>query len=190
MAKKRLIWTTALLVVLASMTATGWAKVTPEEAAHLGDDLTPLGAIKAANEDGSIPAWDGGITTPPAGYTPGDHHPDPFAADELLFTITAANVDQYADKLTPGHQAMLKTYDTFSMKVYPTHRSASNPQRIYDDTKRVATTAELVGGGNGIRGSVISGQAEVRSRSCDDLILDHHRAFAYTTDPGLGIVEN
>jgi hypothetical protein len=50
---------------------------------------------------------------------------------------------------------MLKTYDTFQMKVYPTHRSASVPQRIYDATKRVATTAELAEGGNGIRGAVM-----------------------------------
>ena len=44
--------------------------------ARLGADLTPLGGEKAGNADGSIPAWEGGITTPPAGYKPGDHHPD------------------------------------------------------------------------------------------------------------------
>ncbi|MDD3443846.1 MAG: DUF1329 domain-containing protein, partial [Zavarzinia sp.] len=38
---------------------------------RLGRDLTPLGAIKAGNSDGSIPPWDGGITTPPAGYVAG-----------------------------------------------------------------------------------------------------------------------
>ena len=35
------------------------AKVTPEEAKRLGDDLTPMGAEKAGNSDGSIPAWSG-----------------------------------------------------------------------------------------------------------------------------------
>ncbi len=121
----------------------------------LGDDLTPLGAEKAGNADGTIPAWTGGITSPPAGYKPGMHHPDPYAADKVLFTITGANMDQYAGKLTPGHQAMLKTYDTFKMNVYPTHRSASAPQRIYDATKKVAATATLVEGGHGVTGAAI-----------------------------------
>ena len=36
------------------------AKVSPEEAARLGQDLTPMGSEKAGNADGTIPAWDGG----------------------------------------------------------------------------------------------------------------------------------
>ena len=121
----------------------------------LGDGLTPLGAEKAGNADGTIPEWTGGLTSHPAGYTPGMHHPDPYAADKVLFTITAANIDQYAGKLTPGHQAMLKTYGTFKMNVYPTHRSASCPQRIYDATAKVAATASLVEGGHGVTGAAI-----------------------------------
>src|SRR5262245_46724192 len=78
------------------------AAVSDAEAARLGQDLTPLGAEKAGNADGSIPAWTGGITTPPAGYKPGDHHPDPFANDQPLYTITAANLGQHESKLTPG----------------------------------------------------------------------------------------
>lgn len=154
MRKTTLLSIAGVLLVLAAAPATSWAKVTPQEAARLGKDLTPVGAERAGNADGTIPPWEGGITTPPAGYKPGDHHPDPYAADAVLFTITAANMDQYADKLTAGHKAMLKTYDTFSMKVYPTHRSASYPQRIYDATARVAVTAELAEGGNGIHGAV------------------------------------
>src|SRR5690242_10656951 len=84
------------------------AAITPTEADRLGKDLTPLGGEKAANADGSIPAWTGGITTPPAGYKPGDHHPDPFAGEQPLFTITPANAGQYAEKLTAGHLALLK----------------------------------------------------------------------------------
>ena len=155
MARKTLIFMAGAVIVLASMSPVAVAKITPEEAAKLGADLTPIGAVKAANADGTIPAWDGGITSPPAGYTPGDHHPDPYADDSVLFTITAANMSEYADKLTAGHQAMLSTYDTFNMKVYPTHRSASYPQRIYDATKRVATTAVLAEGGNGISGATM-----------------------------------
>ena len=54
------------LAIAIGMTATVWAQVTPEEIAELGNELTPMGAIKAGNADGTIPAWDGGLSTPPA----------------------------------------------------------------------------------------------------------------------------
>ncbi len=57
------------------------AGLSPQEVARLGKDLTPLGGEKAANADGTIPAWDGGIVRPPAGYQPGKHYVDPFAGD-------------------------------------------------------------------------------------------------------------
>ncbi|KAB0763476.1 DUF1329 domain-containing protein, partial [Pseudomonas aeruginosa] len=37
------------------------AAVSADEAAKLGTSLTPLGAEKAGNADGSIPAWTGGL---------------------------------------------------------------------------------------------------------------------------------
>ena len=49
------------------------ADISSSDLARLGDDLTPFGAEKAGNADGSIPAWDGGLTAPPAGYTVVDH---------------------------------------------------------------------------------------------------------------------
>src|SRR6185312_1485763 len=82
------------------------AGISDTDAARLGQDLTPLGAEKAGNAAGTIPAWTGGITTPPAGYKVGDHHPDPYASDAPLYTVTPANVDNYQDKLTPGHVAL------------------------------------------------------------------------------------
>ena len=146
-----------LLTALCLVSSSGIvrASISASEAERLGNDLTPLGAEKAGNADGSIPAWTGGITTPPAGYTVGMHHPDPFKADPVLFTITAANAEKYADKLTAGHLALLKAYPDYSLPIYATHRSVSNPQRIYDATKKYATTAALTGDGNGITGSVV-----------------------------------
>lgn len=143
----------AAVVLLAA--APSWSAVSQQEAARLGNDLTPVGAEKAGNQDGTIPAWEGGITSPAqAGapnFRPGGHHPDPYANDKPLFTITPANASQYAGKLTEGHKQLLQTYKgTYKMNVYPTHRSAAFPQRIYDATKRVATTAQLAPGGNGV----------------------------------------
>ena len=131
------------------------AEISADEVARLGRDLTPLGGERAGNADGSIPEWTGGITRPPAGYEVGQHHPDPYAADRPLFVIDAANLDQHRDKLSVGHQRMLETYPGFRLNVYPTRRSASVPQRIYDATRRAAATARLVDDGNGVGGAVI-----------------------------------
>jgi hypothetical protein len=134
--------------------ATSWAMLSSDEIARLGKDLTPVGAEAAGNADGTIPAWIGGITEPPAGYKKGDHHPDPFASDKPVLTIVADNMAQYAGQLSAGHQAMLKTYPSFYMNIYPTRRSASSPQRIYEATHKVASTAELVNEGDGVKGTV------------------------------------
>ena len=147
----------ALLVILCA--ATAGAAVSPQEAARLGADLTPLGGEKAGNAAGTIPAWDGGLSSAAkAGFPalkPGARQPDPFASDKPLFRIDATNMAKYADQLTEGHQALLKQYSgTYYLNVYPTHRTAAVPQRIYDATKRVATTAMLAAGGNGVTGSV------------------------------------
>lgn len=117
---------------------------------------TPVGAIKEGNADGTIPAWTGGITTPPAGYTPGMHHPDPYAADAIKFSITASNYTQYTDKLTAGQVAMFKRYPDYVMNIYPTHRSVSYPQAVYDALKGNAANAHLVDNGNGVEGSTVT----------------------------------
>lgn len=132
------------------------AKVSEAEAAKLGKELTPLGGEKAANADGSIPAWDGGLTTPPAGYKVGDHHPNPFPADKPLFTITAANYKQHERFLSEGQKELFKTYpDSYKMPIYQTRRTASNPEAVYAATKINAVKAELVQEGNGVRNAVL-----------------------------------
>jgi hypothetical protein len=138
-------------IVLALSAGNALAAVSPAEAAKLGASLTPFGAEKAGNAAGTIPEWTGGITKAPAEYkTPGQHHPDPFAADKPLFTITKANLDQYKANLTPGQIAMFNAYpSTYQMPVYQSRRSGSAPQWVYDNTIKNATTAKLLDGGNG-----------------------------------------
>ncbi|GGE98510.1 DUF1329 domain-containing protein [Kangiella profundi] len=152
-------WLLAGAVVSAMCTSVASAKVSEEKAAQLGGEIyTPMGSIRAGNEDGSIPAWTGGITEDmiPEGYQEGDHHPDPFADDEKLFTIDASNYQQYAEHLTVGQIALFKAYpDRFKMHIYPTRRSASYPQHVLDAIKANATRAELIQEGNGIKGAAI-----------------------------------
>jgi hypothetical protein len=145
---------TGFNLITAAALAAGVATATAQSASDLGKSLTPLGAEKAGNAAGTIPAWEGGITQPPAGYKSGDHHPDPFADDKPSATINAANAEQYADSLTEGHKALLARYaSTYKMPVYPTRRSASAPQDIYDATKANVGSAKLADEGNGVTGA-------------------------------------
>lgn len=141
---------TALAVALAMATTAVQAAVSEQDAQALGATLTPLGGEKAGNADGSIPAWTGGLTQAPAGFTPGKHYVDPFPDDKPLFTITAENVAQYQDKLTPGQVALLKTYPgSLNFPVYQSRRTAAAPDWVYDNTRKNATSARLLNNGNG-----------------------------------------
>jgi len=140
----------ASLLALAFAGSAAFAAMTAEEAARLGKDLTPMGAERAANKDGSIPAWTGGLTKPPADFDPSKGYVDPFASDKPLFTITAANMAQYKDLLSVGQMELLKRYPSYKMIVYPTQRSAAFPQFIYDYAKTEGMNAALTGGGTGV----------------------------------------
>lgn len=122
------------------------AKATPEEAAKLGlegTELTPAGAIRAGNADGTIPEWKNEPLAPPANFKPGTFHVDPFPDDKILFTITAQNFKQYADKLSVGHQKMFQTYPDYKMNVYQTRRTAVYKPYIYEAALRNAPRAEV-----------------------------------------------
>ncbi|MEQ9518030.1 MAG: DUF1329 domain-containing protein [Parvibaculum sp.] len=128
------------------------ASVPEAVADRLGRDLTPLGAEKAGNADGTIPAWTGGLTSPPAGsgYKVGDNYPDPFGDDPILFTIDGSNVGQYSANLTPGQIAMLTLQPTYKMNVYQTRRSCANPDGAYAQARVNAVEGRLAADGNGV----------------------------------------
>lgn len=157
MAKIMNKWLLASAVASVLFSGVSTAKVSPEKANELGGDTyTPMGSEKAGNTDGTIPAWTGGITEAPEGYEVGDHHPDPFADDEVLFTIDASNYKDYEDNLTVGQVALFKTYpENYKVHVYESRRTASFPQHVYDAIKSNASKAELIEGGNGIKGASI-----------------------------------
>ncbi len=129
------------------------AAVSPEEAAKLGTTLTPVGAEKAGNADGSIPAWTGGIPKNAGAVDSKGFLADPFASEKPLFVITAATVDKYKDKLSDGQVAMFKRYpETYKIPVYPTHRTVNLPSDIYESIKRSALNVKPINDGNGLEG--------------------------------------
>ncbi|MBO1537116.1 DUF1329 domain-containing protein [Pseudomonas sp. OA65] len=118
---------------------------------RLGKDLTPLGALKAGNANGSIPAWTGGLTMTKDAFDSVKGYKNPYEAEKPLLTITAANAESYKDKISEGQLAMLRRHpNTWKMNVYPTHRSASFPQFVYDAVKVNAERTKLTEDGNGV----------------------------------------
>ncbi|RUO36585.1 DUF1329 domain-containing protein [Aliidiomarina sanyensis] len=143
------IMLTAGVMALSLVSASVNAAVSAEEAARLGQDLTPLGAERAGNADGRIPEWTGGLSRPGEDV---NRPRNPFPDDEILYTITRDNLDEHRERLSPGQIAMFERYETYKMNVYQTRRTAAYPQEIYDIVKRNATNASLVEGGSGLEG--------------------------------------
>jgi hypothetical protein len=136
--------------LLASLPWLAHAELSPQEAERLGKDLTPVGAERAGNAQGSIPAWDGGLSKPPAGFDAAKGYVDPYANEKPLYTVTAANMDGYRDKLPPGQLEMLKRYPSYKINVYPSHRTAAYPQSVYAAAKSEGVKAKLAADGDGV----------------------------------------
>lgn len=142
------------------MSSVASAAVTAEEAKKLGTTLTEFGAEKGANADGSIPAYTGGITKMPDGYTKGaDQYVDPFKDDKPLYSIDAKNAAQYDTLLTVGDKAMMAAFPTYRVDVYPTRRSVSYPSWYLENGVKNATTTTMVGDveGDALKGAAADG---------------------------------
>ncbi len=146
------------MIFALTITSNVFAGVSADEAARLNGDLTPMGAVRAGDAEGTIPTWDGGLRAPPAGVSVGEdlYRPNPFADDEVLFTITSENYTQYQDQLMSGSVALFERYPSFTMKVYPSRRSCALPQFVYDAIGQNALTSELAEGGNGVLGATMA----------------------------------
>jgi hypothetical protein len=167
-----------MLAALVLMTATGAAQaaVSAEEAAKLKTTLTPFGAERAGNAEGTIPAWEGGMTEATPGYQSGDVRPDYFPDEKPLYSISATNMDKYADKLTDGVKGLMKKYPDFRIDIYPTHRTASAPQWFYDNTLKNASSAKLTGDGYTFEGAYGGVPFPITSDPLE-MILNHKTAW-------------
>ena len=141
--------------------------------------LTPFGAIRAGNADGSIPAWTGENLPLPAGFENGTT-PQYFTDEKPLYSVTGANMAQYQDKLAAGAQALLQKYPDFRMDVYPTHRTAVAPQYVYDYTYKNATNAQLSADGNSVTGAY-GGLPFPLPKNGHEVIWNHELSWQGTT---------
>lgn len=145
------------LAIGVMLVGTAFAKVPASEADHLGKDLTCVGAIKAGNKEGTIPEFANKYSSPPSGieHTPhsGKHPAEIYASDKPLFAITAENMAQYADKLSPGQKAMLTKYaKTYRIPVYQGRRDFRYTDEICAIAKKNALESEVTEGGLAVKG--------------------------------------
>jgi hypothetical protein len=132
-----------LSLVAIGLATPAFAAVTAEEAKQLGTTLTPFGAVKAANADGSIPAYTGGLTKAPEGFKPDSGFwTDPFKDEKPVLRIDSKNMAQHAALLSEGQKHLLSKYPGYYLNVYPTHRTAAYPKQILDATVRNATACK------------------------------------------------
>ncbi|RRS06097.1 DUF1329 domain-containing protein [Aquabacterium soli] len=173
--------TTLTLAALCALgLTTAQAKLSSAEIERLSKDLTPIGAERAGNKDGSIPKWEGGLTKAPAGFDAKKGWADPYAADKPLFSITAANAEQHKDKLAPGQLALLKRYPSYKIDVYPTRRSAAFPESAYEAVKAEAGKIDSANEGNSVLNQVASTVPFPIPKTGVEAIWNH--AFRYRGD--------
>ena len=169
------IW--AVAAACAVLAGPAGAGVPDEQAARLLRDLTPLGAERAGNADGSIPAWDGGLAVAPdnIGYF-GGHYPDPFSDDPILLTIDKSNIGAHEAILTPGQRAMLETYPGYKLNIYPARRTCAQPESIYEATRQNAVSGSLGGSGDSLAG-VLKGIPFPIPANANEIVWNHNLRY-------------
>lgn len=153
----------ALAALVATIPAMSWTSAMADTPADLGGKLTAIGAIAAANADGSIPEYTGEKNFPAdmKSWTPAylenlrtkdvkklEAEFKKAIKPELLQsfdTVTKANMAKYQDKLTDGHKALFAKYPTYKMQLFKGVRTGFFPKEIEEATKKNATTAKLTG---------------------------------------------
>lgn len=130
------------------------AQASEQEASRLAKDLTPVGAERMGNGK-DIPAWTGGLPQS-KDHKSGDFHKNPYANEKPLFSINQKNMAEHKDRLSFGSQKLLQQFPSMELPIYPTHRSASYPDYVYEGVKNNLKTAKLMKFGAGVEGSRIS----------------------------------
>ncbi|MBN3787973.1 DUF1329 domain-containing protein [Burkholderia sp. Ac-20353] len=138
------------------------------------EDLTPEGAERAASKDGAVAAY-AGKQSPDAGWEWGKVRGDfwKHKNEKPLYSIDASNIDQYADKLTPGQIALVKQKKGYRMDVYPSHRECQVPDFVAQNSKANFTAAKLDSTGEQLQTANLPGVAFPQPKNGAEAILNY-----------------
>ncbi|KVC52197.1 DUF1329 domain-containing protein [Burkholderia stagnalis] len=142
------------------------------------EDLTPVGAERGASKDGGVPAF-AGKQSPEAGWEWGKVRADYWKHknEKPLYSIDAANVDKYADKLSPGQVALIKQKKGYRMDVYPSHRECQLPDVAEQNSKANLAAAKLNSTGEALASAVLPGVAFPQPKSGVEAILNYEMRY-------------
>ena len=145
---KKIIFVNALLIGMLAATQ----YVAADEKLG-GPVLTKFGAIQGANAAGTIPQYSDAPIPVPSCYNPAEpnYYCDPWN-DSPSHSITAQNMDQYANYLTEGQKALLRKYPNFRMDIYPTRRTARLPEYLLENTIKNQESCHTIDNGLGVDG--------------------------------------
>ncbi|WP_041489656.1 DUF1329 domain-containing protein [Burkholderia cenocepacia] len=169
MMKKHRFWTTSAIAAAACV-AIGTAVA--------ADDLTPAGADRSASKDGAVPTY-AGKQSPDAGWEWGKVRGDfwKHRNEKPLYSIDAANVDKYADKLSPGQVALIKQKKGYRMDVYPSHRECQLPDAAEQNSKANLTAAKLDASGENLAAAALPGVPFPQPKSGIEAILNYEMRY-------------
>lgn len=167
--KKHRFWTTSAIAAAACV-AIGTAVA--------ADDLTPAGADRSASKDGAVPTY-AGKQSPDAGWEWGKVRGDfwKHRNEKPLYSIDAANVDKYADKLSPGQVALIKQKKGYRMDVYPSHRECQLPDAAEQNSKANLTAAKLDASGENLAAAALPGVPFPQPKSGIEAILNYEMRY-------------
>lgn len=106
---------------------------------------TRIGAERSGNASGSLPPWTGGLTdTAGLRRIDGKRPANPFADDQPKFVINQNNYTEYSGLLSEGHQEMLRRYNDYEMRIFPSRRTVAYSDAIEQATEANRQRAKLL----------------------------------------------
>ncbi len=142
--------------------------VVAKEAEQLKSNLTPVGAERAGNQEGSIPPWSGG----------GVEASDSLGSERPVLVITGANFRDYRARLPEGQMRLFETHPDYRMEIFPTHRTAALPDAVTQAIFANATRAHA--GPDGIAHGIAGAAGGIPfpiPKSGTEVVWNHLLAF-------------
>lgn len=138
------------------------------------DDLTAAGAERGASKSSAVPAFVG-RQAPQSGWEFGKPRGNfwKHRNEKPIYSIDAANVDKYSDKLSPGQIALIKQQKGYRMDVYPSHRECQIPEFAEQNSKKNLTAAKLSADGEKSQTAVLRGVAFPAPKSGAEAMLNY-----------------
>lgn len=142
------------------------------------EDLTATGAERGPSKDGLVPAF-AGRQAPQAGWEYGKVRGDfwKHRNEQPLYSIDAANLDKYADKLSPGQVRLIKQLKGYRMDVYPSHRECQLPDVAEQNSKANLTAAKLAANGQSLQSAALPGVPFPQPKNGAEAMLNYETRY-------------